>query len=147
MASAPGAVSDLASLAPTPGRLLLLINAHMFLRVAISCQILAAEPLLITAMMGDPSVAMRVLAACSGASGFLQFALNPTFGTLSDTFGRKLFFEVGPAWCIIGDALIGLFPSSVSVFAVCRVLNRTMRTLSGSTVSSAALSDCATIIC
>ena len=32
---------------------------------------------------------MRLLALISSSSGLLQFFLNPTFGTLSDRFGRR----------------------------------------------------------
>eukprot|EP01045_Picozoa_sp_COSAG04_P040458 COSAG04_NODE_11831_length_685_cov_1.472696_1_plen_165_part_01 len=126
------------------GRKLALISAHMFLRVTISCQGLAAEPIFVGELCGgDASAAMKLLAQCSGAAGLLQFLLNPTFGTLSDRFGRKAFFLLGPAWCAFGNLLTALFPRSIPMFCVMRVLNRTLATMSGSTVCAAALSDCA----
>ena len=121
-----------------------LISAHMFLRVAVGCQGLAAEPLFVGALcQGDASAAMQLLAQSSGACGLLQFLLNPTFGVLSDTFGRKVFFVLGPLSNVIGNTMIALNPTSKAVFFVCRTINKTMQTVSGSTVCAAALSDCA----
>ena len=70
-------------------RKLLLINAHMFARVTVGCSNMASEPLHAVALCGgDVSAGMAVLSLVSGLSGLLQFVLNPTFGTLSDRYGR-----------------------------------------------------------
>ena len=65
---------------------------------------------------------MRLLALISSSSGLLQFFLNPTFGTLSDRFGRKPFLLIGPAWNTIGNALIA-YTQSPSLFMVLRVVS------------------------
>jgi MFS family permease len=120
------------------------ISLHMLLRVTIGCMGLAAEPLFVRNLCGgDASRAMRLLAQTSGASGLVQFVFNPTFGTLSDTFGRRVFFMVGPLTNAIGNLLASLFPSNLPLFACTRVICKAMATLSGSTVCAAALSDCA----
>ena len=64
---------------------------------------------------------MRLLALISSSSGLLQFFLTPTFGTLSDRFGRKPFLLIGPAWNTIGNALIA-YTQSPSLFMVLRVV-------------------------
>lgn len=43
----------------------------------------------------------------------------------------------------MGNTLIALNPTSKSVFFTCRTINKTMQTISGSTVCAAAHSDCA----
>jgi MFS family permease len=121
-----------------------MISAHMFLNVCNKCQGLTAEPLLATAICGgDASAAMRMLASSSLVSGVLQFLLNPTFGTLSDRFGRKPFFLIGPASSIAWCGLVAAFPRNRALFLLCRTLSKALGTLSGSTICSAALSDCA----
>jgi DHA1 family tetracycline resistance protein-like MFS transporter len=121
------------------------ISFHMLLRVSVGCMGLAAEPLFVGNLMGgDASAAMVLLARTSGASGLVQFLFNPTFGTLSDSFGRKIFFMVGPLTNAIGNLCCALFPTNTALFAITRVLGKAMATLSGSTVCAAALSDLAT---
>lgn len=120
------------------------ISLHMLLRVTVGCMGLAAEPLFVGKLYGgDASAAMRLLAQTSGASGLLQFLLNPTFGTLSDTIGRKIFFMIGPLSNAIANLCCALFPTNVELFAVTRVIAKAMGTLSGSTICAAALSDVA----
>lgn len=86
---------------------------------------------------------MRLLAATSAGAGLLQFLINPSIGKLSDTFGRKLFFLAGPSFNVISNALIALRPSNYWLWVVLRVLDDVLTTLSGSTTSFAAISDCA----
>jgi MFS family permease len=122
-----------------------LLSAHMFLRVTVGCCNMATEPMHAVAMCGgDVTAAMALLASSSGLTGLLQFVLNPTFGTLSDRFGRRPFFFVGPAWNCVGNLLIALNPRRRALFFVLRAVGKTLQTLSGSTITMAALSDCAT---
>jgi MFS family permease len=86
---------------------------------------------------------VRLLATSSTAAGLLQFLLNPSLGKLSDTYGRKLFMMIGPYFNVLSNAMIALFPSSFWNFAFFRTLDDVVTTLSGSTTSSAAISDCA----
>jgi MFS family permease len=87
------------------------ICVHMFFRVFNTCQNIQGEPQLVLNLCGgDVSAGMRLLAASSTCTGLIQFLINPTIGKLSDTFGRKKFFLVGPAFNVISNALIGLFP-------------------------------------
>ena len=60
----------------------------------------------------DATVAMQLLATSSGVSGLVQWALNPTFGKLSDRYGRRPFFLIGPAWNALGNCLIALNPQN-----------------------------------
>lgn len=123
---------------------LLLINAHMFMRVTVGCTNMASEPVHCIRMCGgDPTAAMQLLATSSMASGLVQWALNPTFGKLSDRYGRRPFLLVGPIWNTLGNFLIAMNPNNRLAFAVLRVIGKTLQTLSGSTTSMAALSDCA----
>ena len=120
------------------------ISLHMLLRVTVGCMGLAAEPRFVGNLYGgDPSAAMRLLAQTSGASGLVQFLLNPTFGMMSDTLGRKIFFMVGPLTNAIANLCCAIFPTNIPLFAITRVIAKAMITLSGSTVCAAALSDLA----
>lgn len=92
---------------------------------------------------GDVSKAMTVLATSSAACGLLQFVVNPTLGGASDTFGRKRFLAIGPIANIFSNGFIALFPKNFLAFVVLRTLDDVCTTLSGSTTTSAAISDCA----
>eukprot|EP01043_Picozoa_sp_COSAG02_P060911 COSAG02_NODE_8063_length_2726_cov_2.042254_1_plen_392_part_00 len=92
---------------------------------------------------GDVSKAMTVLATSSTMGGLLQFVVNPTLGGASDTFGRKKFLAIGPAFNIFSNGFIALFPKNFLAFIILRTLDDAFTTLSGSTTTSAAISDCA----
>ena len=121
---------------------LLLIQAHMFLRMMGGCLQSQTEPIHIVALcQGDHAAAMHVLTTVSGATGLPQFLLNPTFGTLSDRYGRRPFFIVGPACSCLANVAIAT-SGNRWVFAAMRALGKTVLTLSGSTTSMAAMADC-----
>jgi MFS-type transporter involved in bile tolerance (Atg22 family) len=130
---------------------LLLINAHMFMRVTVGCSnskhepandctmylppsslaraarstdrgvaAVASEPVHALAMCGyDATVAMQLLATSSGISGLVQWLVNPTFGKLSDRYGRRPFFLIGPAWNTVGNFLIAMNPHNKVVHRIC----------------------------
>ena len=105
------AAAERANKAKEPLGKLLLINAHMFMRVTVGCSNMASEPVHALAMCGnDATVAMQMLATSSGISGLVQWLLNPTFGKLSDRYGRRPFFLIGPAWNTVGNFLIAMNP-------------------------------------
>jgi MFS family permease len=131
-----------ATMSRSTSRKLLLINAHMLARVTVGCSNMASEPVHAVALCGgDVSAGMAVLSLVSGLSGILQFVLNPTFGTLSDRYGRKPFLLIGPMWNCVGNFLIAMNPTRRYVFALLKVVGKTLQTLSGSTTSSAVLTD------
>ena len=53
------------------------------------------------------------------------------------------FLRIGPFFNIISNSCIALFPSNYWMFVVFRTLDDAFTTLSGSTTTSAAISDCA----
>jgi MFS family permease len=116
----------------------------MLVRVFQSCQNIQGEPqIMLDLCNGDVSRAMTVLATSSTVGGLLQFIVNPTLGGASDTFGRKTFLKIGPAFNILSNGFIAMFPSNFWAFIVLRTLDDAFTTLSGSTTTSAAISDCA----
>ena len=116
----------------------------MLVRVFQSCQNIQGEPqIMLDLCNGDVSRAMTVLATSSTVGGLLQFIVNPTLGGASDTFGRKNFLKIGPAFNILSNGFIAMFPSNFWAFIVLRTLDDAFTTLSGSTTTSAAISDCA----
>ena len=141
MASAPSpAPLDAATKAKNVQRLYI----HMFARVFNACQNIQGEPQIVLDLCrGDVSASMRLLATTSTAGGLLQFLANPSIGGLSDTYGRKAFLRIGPLFNIVSNATVALFPSNFWAFCVLRTLDDALTTLSGSTTTSAAISDCA----
>ena len=67
----------------------------------------------------DATVAMQLLATSSGISGLVQWLVNPTFGKLSDRYGRRPFFLIGPAWNTVGNFLIAMNPHNKVVHCFC----------------------------
>lgn len=120
------------------------LHIHMLVRVFQSCQNIQGEPqIALDLCRGDVSSAMRLLAATTTVGGLVQFLANPTLGGASDTFGRKNFLRIGPFFNIISNTCIALFPGNYWMFVVFRTLDDAFTTLSGSTTTSAAISDCA----
>eukprot|EP01047_Picozoa_sp_COSAG01_P080465 COSAG01_NODE_15657_length_1314_cov_1.520165_1_plen_284_part_00 len=82
-----------------------------------------------------------VVASCVLQAGLTEFILNPTIGRLSDTFGRRRFLLLGCSYAVVGNTLVGLFPTSRFLVGANRFLNWSLLTVSGSVTGSAAISD------
>uniref|UniRef100_A0A7S1LUZ7 Major facilitator superfamily (MFS) profile domain-containing protein n=1 Tax=Alexandrium catenella TaxID=2925 RepID=A0A7S1LUZ7_ALECA len=101
-----------------------------------------SEPMLITELCGgDVAVAARLLGNTAGLVGLLSIPVNQVFGKLSDTFGRKPAFLLGP----LSNVLIGLliFNNSANrtLILICRVVRQILSTFSNTVVGAAALAD------
>jgi MFS family permease len=84
---------------------------------------MASEPVQAVAICGgDATAAMQMLASSSALSGLLQWALNPTFGKLSDIYGRKPFLMIGPSTNCLFNCLIATNPTNRRLFVALRVL-------------------------
>ena len=85
----------------------------------------------------------RVAVYMSGwtsATALLEFLVNPTIGQLSDYYGRRIFLLLAPYANLILKSWVILNPSIVSL-TVERMICDGLRTLAGSTMGMAMMSD------
>ena len=80
------------------------------------------------------------MATWTGATAFFEFLLNPTFGSLSDAYGRKPVMIIGSYFAIVLKAWV-LFKPSLTSITVEKMVCDGLRTLTGSTMGTAAVSD------
>lgn len=88
----------------------------------------------------DYGMVGKYMATWTGATALVEFLLNPVVGKLSDTYGRKPFMLLAPYAAIIFKVWVLLRPSIFSL-TVERIVCDCLRTLSGTTMGSAALLD------
>lgn len=125
------------------------ILRSFFLGVTNYVLLLPAELQLTSKILGgDMAETSRMLALTGGLSGLVEFLLNPTFGKMSDAFGRRPFFLIGPAYVCLGNALLATSTSSTSasrtvltLVVVNSFLRKVSGTVSGSVASVTALND------
>lgn len=118
------------------------ICASTFLSVLQHIIQLQAEPLLIKKLVnGNPVVSAQIMANTSGIIGIIGIFVNQVGGRLSDVFGRKLFFLLGPITSVLCGVLVSKFSKSLYIVALCRILRILMTGFSSSVMCSASLSD------
>lgn len=68
-------------------------------------QIITDTSLFTAAVNGDSGRAGALLAACSSAGGLIEFLCNPILGKMTDDFGRKWVYYIGPLVSGIGMSI------------------------------------------
>eukprot|EP01050_Picozoa_sp_SAG11_P018804 SAG11_NODE_2900_length_2851_cov_1.375727_3_plen_263_part_00 len=117
---------------------------YMALKVTADCATASCWPLLLrTAYNGDVAAAATGAATMSSCCGLLELLINPMVGKLTDRFGRKAFFYLGPTANCLFSLLQIKFPTSIPVAYAQRILSQTLSTVSGSTIGTATLADVA----
>eukprot|EP00927_Polykrikos_kofoidii_P007654 TRINITY_DN13147_c1_g1_i1.p1 TRINITY_DN13147_c1_g1~~TRINITY_DN13147_c1_g1_i1.p1 ORF type:complete len:504 (-),score=76.19 TRINITY_DN13147_c1_g1_i1:119-1630(-) len=118
-----------------------LIFAHQLSAVSISLLTFQSRAqLLAEAVKGDVSIVARQINHGAAAVALSDFLLSPMVGAASDRFGRKPFMLLAPAVALPLKALVVWNPT-VLVLLLERCMSDAFRTLGGTTMSCASLSD------
>ena len=125
-------------------RALSTVTLFMALKVVQDCTTIATWPQLLKKLYGG-NVALAATAAATTSSlcGVAELVVSPLVGTLSDQFGRRAFFFIGPVANVVVSLLQIRFQQSIPVAFLQRVASQSLSTVSGSTLCLAAISDCA----
>ena len=89
---------------------------------------------------GDFSQVAWYLSTWTSVTAAIEFILNPTLGKLSDAYGRKPFMVLAPYAAIVLKSWVLMAPSVFSL-TVERIVCDGLRTMSGTTMGSAAITD------
>lgn len=69
-----------------------------------------AETQLYTQLTGTAAAAGGLLATTMSISGLVEFVIGPSFGKMTDAFGRKIFFYVYPVYGLFMWTAMAAFP-------------------------------------
>ena len=117
------------------------VLTYTFLKVMMDCSTISVWPLLLKDLYaGDVALAAAAAATTSSICGLVELVVTPAVGKLSDRFGRRLFFLIGPIANVLVSLLQIRFQRSVAVAFVQRIVGQSLSTLSGTTISSATIS-------
>jgi MFS family permease len=118
-----------------------LVMSHVTINMAVSIMNFQTRgEFLKNVLGGDYSAVGRYMSYWTGLTACVEFLLNPTIGKLSDTYGRKPFMMLSPYAAIILKSWVLYSPSLLSL-TVERVICDGLRTLSGTTMANAAVTD------
>lgn len=122
---------------------LTLVLSHVTINIAVSLLNFTTRGEILRRVLGDKGDYAEVgkwMSYWTGLTALVEFALNPTIGKLSDTYGRKPFMVLSPYAALVLKSWVLLRPSLLSL-SVERVVCDGLRTLSGTTMGSAAITD------
>lgn len=63
-------------------------------------------------LTGNAAAAGSLLASTMAASGLVEFLVGPSFGKLTDSFGRRIFFYAYPVYGLVMWTAMAAFPVS-----------------------------------
>ena len=89
---------------------------------------------------GDFAATSQYVAFGTSGAALLEVLLNPTVGALSDTYGRRPFMMMAPWANMVMKAWVVMSPSVFSLTAE-KIICDGLRTMTGTTMTGAALSD------
>lgn len=91
----------------------------------------------------DPARTSTLLAATSSAGGLVEFLLNPVLGNMTDSFGRKWVYYVGPAVSGVAMSLAVMLTEgkNLPVLIVHKTLCWSLMSMSCSFISPITISD------
>ena len=115
---------------------------HNVLHLTVACLPIQAD--IMTAQRlhgGNVADAAKFLSTTASLCGLSEFLVNPSLGSLSDTFGRRRFMMIGSAYHVVGNLLVALLPQSRTMFAINRFVGGASLTVSGSVIGTAVVSD------
>ena len=120
------------------------VLTYTFFKVMMDCSTIAVWPLLLKDLFpGDLALAAAVASTTSSICGVAELVVTPAVGKLSDRFGRRPFFLIGPLANVVVSLLQIRWQRSLAMAYVQRIVGQSLSTLSGTTISSATISDVA----
>ena len=119
------------------------LSWSFFLGVTALCTPLQVEPEIITKLYkGNLASAATAITSMSALAGLLEFALNPSMGSMSDVIGRRPFFIFGPLIVAVSNALVALQGgTSRNLVLLNAILRKAGATFGGSVATMAVLTD------
>ena len=119
------------------------LSWSFFFGVTALCCPLQVEPEVITSLyQGDVASAATAITSMSALAGLLEFALNPSMGSLSDVVGRRPFFVFGPIAVAVSNGLVALQGgTSKRLVLLNAILRKAGATFAGSVATMAVLTD------
>ena len=119
-----------------------LVMSHVTINMAVSIMTFTTRGELLKQVFksGDYTQVGKIMSYWTGITAAVEFLLNPTVGKLSDSYGRKPYMMLSPYAAIILKTWVLLRPSLFSL-TVERVVCDGLRTLSGTTMANAAITD------
>eukprot|EP00943_MAST-04B_sp_MAST-4B-sp1_P005875 g5875.t1 len=122
-------------------RQLLLVKIHCMINMAVSMMNFTSRGEFLKEVLGgDFSQVAWYLSTWTSVTAAIEFILNPTLGKLSDAYGRKPFMVLAPYAAIVLKSWVLMAPSVFSL-TVERIVCDGLRTMSGTTMGSAAITD------
>ena len=122
-------------------RQLFLVKIHCMINMAVSMMNFTSRGEFLKEVLGgDYSQVAWYLSTWTSVTAAIEFCLNPTLGKLSDAYGRKPFMVIAPYAAIILKTWVLMAPSVFSL-TVERIVCDGLRTMSGTTMGSAAITD------
>eukprot|EP00931_Biecheleriopsis_adriatica_P117212 TRINITY_DN92750_c0_g1_i1.p1 TRINITY_DN92750_c0_g1~~TRINITY_DN92750_c0_g1_i1.p1 ORF type:complete len:434 (+),score=64.13 TRINITY_DN92750_c0_g1_i1:78-1379(+) len=103
-----------------------LVMAEFMFVTAVAMVIPTRAPMVLDIKKGDAAATARVLGLMSSCAAAIELFINPVFGQLSDMFGRKSFFLIAPAIDAFLHTLVAIFPKSLAVTFVDRMISGAM---------------------
>jgi len=121
---------------------LALVMSHVTINMAVSILTFTTRGELLKRVLGgnDFAAVGKYMSYWTGITACVEFLLNPTIGKLSDAYGRKPFMMLSPYAAIVLKTWVLLKPSVLSL-TIERVVCDGLRTLSGTTMANAAVTD------
>ena len=96
-------------------RMVTSLCAGRFLIIVAATLLAQATPELVRSFAGgDPQLAVRALTTMSSLHSLVEVFVNPVFGRLSDSYGRKPFLIASALLLVVFRTPVGLAPWSVS---------------------------------
>ena len=118
-----------------------LVQIHCAINMAVSMMNFTSRGILLQEVLGgDYSKVAGYMSTWTGVTALIEFCLNPTLGKLSDAYGRKTFMVIAPYAALVLKTIVLMFPS-VSTLTLERIVCDGLRTMSGTTMGSAAITD------
>jgi len=124
------------------GRVYKFICYQLFLAVVAHTLNVQSEAIIFRdACGGDLSKLSRVLSQAGAAAGFLGLVANQIGGKLSDAFGRKFFYTLGPIVQMLAGIVAYRCSGNVALLAVQKTARLIFTTFSGTVMCTAGLRD------
>lgn len=118
------------------------VSALSFMAVWAHTLNLQTEAIMISrACSGDLARASKFIANGNLLGGLLGLVVNSIGGKLSDSFGRKMFFSIGPLVQCLTGLLSFSFPDNAAMLVLMKTLRMVCTTFSGTVMSGTGLRD------
>jgi MFS family permease len=122
-------------------RQLKLIRLHCFLNAFVSMLNYTTRTEILREICGGDFGKMAgIMSTWTGTTAVVEFLVNPSIGSLSDAYGRRPLMLMAPYFAVLLKTWVLINPSLMSI-TVEKMVCDGLRTITGTTMGSAAVSD------